>query len=114
MFDPSTSHVIGLSLSVDMTLSGRLSLLTILSLHVSQFNKKNTPHESHGTATFLNLRPKKEGGWIGTFLKHFLCCINAPPACDSSTVVLGTFVPFGDAGRECKMHGSGQSIVIIM
>ena len=67
MFDPSTSHVIGLSLSVDMTLSGRLSLLTILSLHVRSSTKEIHDTSLMEQQCFSTCDPKtKRGG-----LKHF-------------------------------------------
>ena len=106
---PCLTHLLLMSLDY-LLVSTWLALLTIVSLHVSSSTKKNHHTSLMKQQCFSTCNPKtKRGG-----LKHFLCCITVPPACDSSTVELGTFVPFGDAGRECKMHGSGQSIVIIM
>lgn len=71
LFDPSTSHVIRLCLNVDMTLSGRLSLLTILSLHVSSSTKKYTTRVSRNSMCFSTCNPTtKRGG-----LQHFLCIV---------------------------------------
>lgn len=68
MFDPSTSHVIGLSLSVDMT-----GIAHNCQSPCFEFNKKKSPHESHETAMFLNLQPKNEEGWLETFFVLHHC-----------------------------------------